>query len=251
MVKYLRRPYHIPDYEIVSDCPKFLESLYLQYGGYISDAECENPYRITVTKEIADPLVMLDDILFNTTTYDTGIIPLHGAAVEYKGNAYIFLAPTTSGKTTLTAYLVCNGFGYITEDTVLLDKKSFRIYPYLCPIHLRKGGIDVLQNHGITIPALKPLDSYNNIRYVSTPDNCVKTSTPFGKIFFITRSETENHVINMNVSESIIELMKSGMTVYRPTAEHVRLMSKLAGTGCKRLIYRDMEYVKDIIIKGI
>ena len=265
MKKYLHRPFHTPDYEIISDCPKFLESLYLQYGGYISDVECENPYRITVKKEtnnnyifehiagksITDkPLLTFDDILFDTTTYDGSIIPLHGAAVEYNGNAYVFLAPTTSGKTTLTTYLTYNGCNYITEDCVLIDKQTFGVYPYPCPVHLRTGGVEVLQKYGITVPNVKILDTHAGLRYIYTPENCVKRLIPLGKIFFITRSETENRITNMAVSENIMELMKSGMTVYNPTAEHIRLMSKLAGTGCKALVYRDMEYVRDIIIKG-
>ena len=265
MKKYLRRPFHTPDYEIISDCPEFLESLCLQYGGYICDTASQNPYRITVKKEknsgyifkhtagksVTDkPLLLFDDILFETTVYDEKILPLHGAAVEYGGRAYIFLAPTTSGKTTLTAYLTHNGLGYITEDTAIVDKNTFEIYPYPCPVHLRAGGIDVLKKYGINIPDIKILETHAGTRHIYTPENCVTTKIPLGRIFFIERSESENRIIDIPVNESVMELMKSGMTVYNPTAGHLKLISKLAGMGCKRLIYKDMEYVKDMIING-
>lgn len=265
MIKYLHRPFQNPDYKIISDCPQFLELLYLQYGSdYINDVECENSYKITVIKSAGryifehnagklftnNPLLVFDDILFDTTSYDDSIIPLHGAAVEYGGQAYIFLAPTTSGKTTLTSYLINNGLCYITEDCILLDKQTFGVYPYPCPVHMRIGGLEVLKKYGITLPDIKLLDLHTDIRYVYTPSNCIKTLTPLGKIFFITRSKSENCVIDMNISENIMELMKSGMTTYQPTAQYIKLLAELARTSCKRLIYCDMEYVRDMIIKG-
>ena len=250
MKKYLCRPFHMPDYEIISDCPEFIESLYLQYGDYISDTVCENTYSINITKNTENPLLVLDSVLFDTTVYDDSIIPLHGAAVEYNGCAYIFLAPTTSGKTTLISYLIHNGMGYITEDCVLVDKQTFGIYPYPCPIHLRDGGIEVLKKHGIVISVIKTLDTHAGTRYIYTPDNCVENLTPIGGIFFIERNETDNSMKDMPTSESIMELMKSSITVYQPSAEHIRLMSELSQIGCKRLIYKDMEYVREIIAEG-
>ena len=265
--KYLRRPFHSPDYEIISDCNKLIETLQMQYGSYLSGVKCGNPYSISITetgksdgeyifehgvkKSVTDaPLRVLDDILFDMTKYDDNIIPLHGASVEYNGYAYVFLAPTTSGKTTLTAYLISGGFNYITEDGILIDKKTFGVYPYPCPVHIRSGGFEVLKNHGIAIPNIKHLETHSGTRYIYNPDNCVKTLTPLGMIFFITRSETENNVINMTVSENIISLMKSAIADYRPSGEHIRLMTALAKNKCRRLIYRDMDYVKDIIMKG-
>jgi len=265
MIKYLNRPFQKPDYKIISDCPEFLDLLCLQYGGYICGTASQNPYRIIITKEkdsgyifeytagklVTDkPLLLFDDILFETTVYDEKILPLHGAAVEYGRRAYIFLAPTTSGKTTLTAYLTYKGFGYITEDTALVDKNTFEIYPYSCPIHLRTGGIEVLKKYGINIQDIKNFKTHAGTRHIYTPKNCVTTKIPFGRIFFIERSDTENRIIDISVNESVMELMKSGMTVYNPTAGHLKLISKLAGMGCKRLVYKDMEYVKDMIING-
>lgn len=250
MKKYLHRPFHKPDYEIISDCPELIESLCLQYGNYISDAECENPYRINITKDTENPLLRLDNILFDTTIYDESVIPLHGAAVEYGGRTYVFLAPTTSGKTTLISYLIHNGMGYITEDCVLLDKQTFGVYPYPCPVHLRDGGVEVLNRYGITISDMKELDTHAGTRYVYTPRNYVRSITPLGGIFFMARSETENSETDMTVSESIMELMKSSITVYQPSAEHIKLLSKLVQIGCKHLIYKDMEYVRDIIMRG-
>jgi len=170
--------------------------------------------------------------------------------VEYNGRAYIFLASAMTGKTTLTVYLINSGFSYITEDCVLIDKQTFTVYPYNCPIHLRVGGFEIIKQHGIAIHDIKLFDTPDNIRYVYMPSRYIKTSIPLGGIFFITRSEAENSITDMSASESIIELMKSSITIYNPTAEHIKQLSQLSRINCKRLIYRDMEYVKDIIIRG-
>ena len=267
MTIYLRRPFHIPEYEITADCSYFMESLCLQYGKYINNVigdNMSNVYKIIVTKKsdndymfehiggmtaTADPLYEIDEILFNTTTYDSSILALHGAAVEYNGYAYIFLAPTTTGKTTLTAYLTNDNFGYITEDCILIDRQTLTVYPYACPVHLRSGGVEVLQRYGITIPNMQIFGDPAGTRYVYTPSNCVTVPLPLGRIYFIERGETENRVTNMSTSASMIELMKSPITVYPLSGEYIRLISTLAKVGCKRVIYRDMEYIRDIIIE--
>lgn len=265
MINYLRRPFHIPDYAIDTVDDQFTESLCLQYGKYISSINgSNNVYHITATKTsdnsyliehsggktITDnPLREIDEIFFNTTMYDNSVIALHGAAVEFNGYAYIFLAPTTTGKTTLTAYLTNSDFGYITEDCILIDRQTLTVYPYNCPVHLRSGGVEVLKKHGINIPQMQILVDPAGIRYVYTPNNYITDPLPLGRIYFIERSETDNHIAEMNITESMRELMKSPITVYPLSGEYIRLISTLAKTGCKRVIYRDMEYVRDIIIE--
>ena len=244
MKKYLHRPYHNPSFEIETNDIKFIESLCLQYGKYLSDNALNDVYKIDAANI---SLYNIDEILFNMTTYDENILPIHGAAVEYNGYVYIFLAPTTTGKTTLVTYLINNSFGYVTEDCVLLDKQTFKVYPYTCPIHLRAGGYEVLKRYGIHI-AVTAFGEPADIKYVYTPDNCVTEQLPLGRIYFIERSETENRVVEMNTAENMIELMKSTMTPQQPSSEYVRLIAKLAKIGSKRLIYCDMEYVRDILL---
>lgn len=264
MVKYINRLHHFPNYKIVTDCEFLLNTLQLQFGKYLNDSNDENAYQINITylsdeyyhvtygnQEIVTYRLLstIEDILFNTTTYDKNIVALHGSAVSCNGFAYIFLAPTNTGKTTLTSYLAQKNLAYITEDCILIDKTNFTVHPYTCPIHLRQGGIEVLQKHGIEIPNMSILEDIPGTRYVYTPDNCVEVPVPLGKIFFISRSGTENYVEDMSVSESIAELMKSATTVINPTGEYIRDIISLAKRGCKKLVYSDMEYVYNTIMK--
>ena len=261
MKKYLNRPFHSPDFEIATNDSYFIDLLRLKYGRYLTDNAIDNAYKIILTKKSVNdylfeypngkintntPLYDIDRIFLNITVYDNSILPLHGAAVERNGFVYIFLAPTATGKTTLVTYLINNGLGYVSEDCILLEKQNFTVYPYDCPIHLRMGGHEVLKEYKIDID-VDIFDDPAGLRYVYTPDNSIKKQLPLGGIYFIERSETENYIVNMKSSESIIELMKSAMTPQQPSGEYVRLISRLSKIGCKRIIYRDMEYVRDII----
>ena len=94
------------------------------------------------------PLKAIQSILFESTKYDESIFAMHGAAVEHNGEAYLFLAPTNSGKTTLTTYLTMRGFSYITDDCILMDRSNFTVYPHANPIHLRSDGFGILKDKG-------------------------------------------------------------------------------------------------------
>lgn len=171
---------------------------------------------------------------------------LHGAAIEWQRRAYVFLAPTTSGKTTLASYLTSNGFGYITDDCILLDKTNFYIHPNTTPIHLRNGGLDILKQYNAEPMHVKHI----NERYVYTPNNCITDALPISKIYFIKRTENENKVVQMNTITRITELMKSPIQEYQVTSEYIKFISHLAKFDCQYLLYSDMNYVAEVIKNG-
>lgn len=264
ITKYIKRPYQT-NFAVITDSKRLIDSLCLQHGKYISDIQSRDDcYGITIITsgdsyiiqhgggELRSnaPLQEIDNILFERTKYEDSVLALHGAALEYNGMAYVFLAATMSGKTTLTSYLSSYGFGYITDDCVLIDRRSFEVYPYSRPIALRDGGLEVLKRYGAEPPNISLLDGITFKRYIYTPMNCVTDSLPLARIYFISRSETENRIANMTASESVVELMKSPITEYTLSGDYIRLISKLARTGCERLYYKDMDYVEKIITKG-
>ena len=260
---YLNAPFQ-NTYSILTDCKTLISSLHLKYGKYFSIATIEGDILITVIKSfgsyevtalgrkftVKDPLYEIDRIIFDNTKFDQRIFALHGAAVEWDGKAYVFLASTSSGKTTLTSYLCANDFGYITDDCVLLEREHLRIHPYTAPVHLRKDGFDVLKKHKVEPKEYQILHEFPAERYVYMPKNCVLDQLPIGCIFFIERTENKNKLSEMSVNNQMSELMKSPITTYKVTADYLRFVSKLAKTGCKKLFYSDMEYVAEIIKYG-
>jgi serine kinase of HPr protein (carbohydrate metabolism regulator) len=143
--------------------------LCLKYGKYINEGNQKSDHEIYAIKEggifiiqtdkgiyTTDfPLQKIDSFIFENSRFDESVFALHGAAVEYDGRAYLLLASTHGGKTTLTSFLTSRGFGYITDDCVLLDRNDFKIYPNNTPIHLRDGGLEVLKKYNAEPTGLK------------------------------------------------------------------------------------------------
>ena len=258
---FLLTPAHSP-ISITTNCEKFCNSLKEKYGLYISEKEITTKYNITAIfqentytvitpqgeQQTNTPLLALDRYLFQNASYHNHLFALHGAAVEWNGEASLFLAATTSGKTTLTSYLTSCGCGYITDDCILLERSTFMIEPYATPIELRDGGLDVLNRYRVIPNNLYLLEEEKVFRrWVYTPNNCVKYPIPLKRIFFIERTEQENALIDMNATERISSLMRAPITNYEINGDYLRFLSRLAKIDCRILRYCDMDYVKELI----
>lgn len=251
-------------YTIESECSNIINLLKLKYGDYITESKekkentiyiekQENGYRIIFNKaEIytTTPFKTLNDIFYENTSYDNGIFALHGAAVEYNKKAYLLLAATSTGKTTLTCFLTLKGFGYIAEDCVLLDRSNFTVYPYSTPIHLRAGGYDILKHNGLDTQKCRFLNDVSFKRYIYIPENIIKTPLPVSKIFFIKRTENSNMTLPMNMTERTISLMKAPIKKYEVNAKYIGFISKLTKIPCCQLLYSDMNYAAEVIKNG-
>ena len=253
-------------FEIETDNKKLIEGLSMKYGTYVSHTPIEktdfpikvetfgNEYQISTRDGVhmtRYPLHEIDRFVFNNTTYSPSIFALHGAAVEWQGHCNLFLAPTTSGKTTLSSYLTTIGFGYVTEDCILLDRTDLCVYPCTTPIQLREGGMNVLLKHNAapqayTILDIPPVPK----RFVYTPSNCIDYPTPLKNIFFIQLSDCENKLIEMPSIERMTELMKSPITNYPVTGDYLRFIAQLSKVNCYKIVYKDMDFVKEVIQGG-
>ncbi len=258
----LKMPFQI-ERVIEVDCPEVRLELEKKYGHYINvcssnriadiriKKSSEYGYVVTLGETVTQtslPLFCVESFLFEHPTYDEAVFALHGAAVEWKGKGYVFLAPTTTGKTTLTSYLTSCGCGYLTEDCVLLDRSSLEIYPFSMPLHLREGGVEVLKRHSALPENLQRFHENNGAcRYSYTPSNCVERAVPLGEIFFIERTGDQNTVLPMTAVEKIAALMKAPIMVYPITPKYLQFLAGIAARHCKCLRYSNMNFVKEVI----
>jgi len=67
---------------------------------------------------------------------------LHAAAVNYREQALIMPASSGSGKSLLTAWLVANGFEYITDELILVDE-DYRVGGIARPIQIKSRGLPI------------------------------------------------------------------------------------------------------------
>lgn len=254
------------NFAVRTDDQIIANSLGMSYGQYATQGEISDgtvvidvrnkrtSYCVTCSGRIVHtqtPLIEVESIMYDLRQYSPEVFALHGGAVEHNGGAVLLLAPSTTGKTTLTAYLTHLGFGYITDDCILLDRKTFAVHPFVVPVHLREGGFEVLKSLGAEPKEYQLYGDADAQRRVFTPANCVGELLPLKRIFFIERSEHENCIRKMNTTEKTIALLKSPITNYEMTAEYLAFISRLAKIPCTRLVFRNLDYVVDVIKKDL
>ena len=262
LIRYFIPPFSAA-FQLQTNCPVLINLLCLKHGQYLTETPTMTSHTITALRQgstcnyeishgdthfvTANPLYAVEDIIYHHRDFLEKVLALHGAAVTDGNYAHIFLAATTSGKTTLTAYLIHSGFDYITDDCVLLDREEFSIHPFTTPLHLREGSLEVLKRYAVLPKALTYLEDEIFARYVFTPDNCVTASLPLGGIFFLHRTEERNALEEMSLTDRITGLLHSPITAYPMSKEYLIFISRLAKFPCYRLYYSDMNYVKELL----
>jgi hypothetical protein len=86
-------------------------------------------------------------------------------------------------------------------------------------------------------------------RHIYTPSNCVTEPLPLAPdgVYFIERCDDRNEIVDIPTNKKIAELLMSPITNYETAATYLKLLTRLAKHGCKRLVYKDMEFVAETI----
>ena len=247
-------------FQIKSKSEAFIEALHLMFGAYCKTATVlesysyifveklnENEYFVSYNehKIITDsPISYIYHYMIQDLMLQNNVWALHGAAVCYKNEVYLLLAPTHIGKTTLTAYLTNSGLEYVTDDCIVIDRASLMVHPFSIPLHLRSGGMEVLKKVGCNIPDNLPSVTEGNIhRYVLTPDKIRTSPVKIAKIFFIERTEDINSIDLMDGAQSVMSLLNAPSVNYPIISEYLQFVSEIAKIGCYNLKYSDMNFV--------
>lgn len=67
-------------------------------------------------------------------------VHLHGAAVVHEGRAVVLAGRSKAGKSTLAAWLIHRGWGFLTDEAALVDPDAFSVSPFWRPIGVRVPG---------------------------------------------------------------------------------------------------------------
>lgn len=261
MRKYLSLPGRKYDYCIVTDCKELFKILEILYGKFFSYAPVrkyvelhiyqinKEEYKVSFNGKKwvqKDPIKFVTNTLFESPFFAEEILALHGAAVEANGKAFLFLGSTGVGKTTLTTYLINNGFGYIAEDCILFDFENDVVKPCQLPLHLRDGGAEILRKNHVLLKC-QYIDYFSMRRYIYNHPNIEMSSIPIGGIFFIKRSLQNNFVSFVSMEEAFLRLIKSSITQYPLRNPYLLAFKRLSALPCCQLEYSDFLYAKKII----
>ncbi|MBQ6687476.1 MAG: hypothetical protein IJN03_03020 [Bacilli bacterium] len=263
MVDYcIERPF-MQTIRIKTESIKVAKWLALYYGFYFkpyNNSDCimieiteldEKIFSIKYGKEnfTTDSLIKdFSDLLRRITVCDPSVFVLHGAAIEYLGKAYIFLAPSTYGKTTLASFLCEKDFGYITDDFTIISMDSLNIIPLNKPIHLRTKSLFLLNNiYYLDIKTFYLNDGHTK-RHIYQPHKIINKEIPIHGFYFLKRNEKFNKIIKMSDVEKPIALLKSLMFYenINKIAGDINILSKFP---CHILEYCDLNFIEKIIKK--
>jgi hypothetical protein len=97
------------------------------------------PRRATVTDDyvLAHLLWEINRLVFERTGQR---VHLHGAALARDGQALVLAGASRAGKSTLAAWLTHRGWGFLTDETALVDPETFTVAPFWRPIGVRRPG---------------------------------------------------------------------------------------------------------------
>lgn len=79
------------------------------------------------------------------SSYCNQYLCIHAAVIEKNGRAAILPAPPGSGKSTLSAGLICRGWRLLSDELTLIDPSTGRIIPLVRPVSLKNASIDVIR----------------------------------------------------------------------------------------------------------
>jgi hypothetical protein len=112
---------------------------------------------------------ILWDVSQNALGRIDGFLAVHAGAVSWAGRCLIMPAPPDSGKTTLTAALVSNGYDYLTDEAALINPSTGLVHPFLRPLSLEQGSVGAVPGLIERIPA-DLLDSDQRLHHLSAED---------------------------------------------------------------------------------
>ncbi len=118
-------------------------SLYnaIKSNGYILQVDCqgkgqfhfsENTCNVLWNNEGTDSAHYFQTIGLALWLELKGILCIHANAISYNNSAFALMAPSRTGKTTLTTYLCQNGFQAMTDDMIAIYpdvNNQYKVYP--------------------------------------------------------------------------------------------------------------------------
>ena len=148
----------------------FSQAVYTQIAtAFICDTECNNKKRVIYSftiEQMSERWMMvkssqcvqkvyyksvcdfiensITNVIVSETRKCDDFILFHGAACRFRNKVIIILGPKGCGKTTLLTNLLLSGAELISDDNILFDVRSGKIYSYICPVRI-KGRADELK----------------------------------------------------------------------------------------------------------
>lgn len=252
--------------EIQTDCLKVAELIVNLFGGFIVHKKNEKDgltlltitilkcnsgyimtgkgkaYQINDLSGVGFYLYSVIDKLIEGNM-DERYCVFHGGVIAKDETAYCIIAPTMTGKSTFITYFALNGYDYLSDDYIFVDRAKHTISPIQLPVSLRD--ISVFENflkNNVIVSGYNELRGENNTLISLTQGN--KLQYLLTRVLFIQRT-THNSITIMSKGELYKELlfnMKKALDLERERLTVSALIDDIVGY---KLSYKDLRYVKE------
>jgi HprK-related kinase A len=140
---------------------------------------------------------------------------IHAAVVERNGKAIIFPGNPGSGKSTLCAALVCNGWRLLSDELTLVSVVDGLVYPAPRPISLKNKSIEVIRalSPDAVIGSVVNNTAKGAIGHVRPPTESVKLASvpamPAKLIFPKFRDGSKTILATLSKSRALLKLVEN------------------------------------------
>ena len=250
----LDRPFQAhPLYFDIQD-PKLAALLPAWFGAAFKEApslrHADTKPLLTISADEPYPLSLIQTFVYQHTTCRDPFFVFHGGAVTRGDSAFLFLASTTTGKTTLITYLTQIGYTYLDDDCFYLNMNTLEVMPYSAPIHLREGGYRYLKSIlPSSLPPCRLMEAPGAPRYVFMPSQCTLRATRPKAIFFLNRSENPavgDQCCKLSASDALNRLFTSALIPYQMNLSYIRFFQRLLPL-CHEIIYHDAPFAASVL----
>lgn len=192
----------------------------------------------------SEEIQALENIIFEYSRAQDNFFVFHGGGVAYKDELYLFLGESSSGKSTLTAFLINNGFKYVSDDIIPVNTEKNTASSPGNPIMLRCGGLNVLKSCGIHVEC----EYCNEIeRYIYMPAIDFDAQYAIKKIFFIERF-AKNQICSMKASDIFNAILINSKTKYDNIGIALKYIANLNKDSIQKIKYCDFEFVLEALM---
>ena len=172
-------------------------------------------------------------------------IVFHGGLIRKQDRAFALVAPTRTGKSTLTASLCADDYEFYADDFICVHRETCRVLPFALPIVLRNL-LPGIRNEILAEGFNPRREEYSY--FVKTKEYADTTHPPLTHVLFLERGDT-NALIQLSKGASYLALLQNLKDAKRLEREVFFLKEFCGRVKCFSLRFRDrdFEYVKEAV----
>jgi len=180
----------------------------------------------------------------------------HAAVLGRAGKAVILPGETGTGKTTLTAVLIRQGWKFFSDELAVIDPERLVITPFPLPMTIKSGSVPLIEPF---YPDLGRIKEYQRpdgkiVRYLAPPVESLADGSEEAEIaaiiFPVLQNSGSPRLAKIEKITALRRLARTGSTQRELQSTDVRaLITIMEDTPCYDMLYTDVQQVAPLLEK--